>query len=817
METKDSASLPSAVAAAGSDGEVLADDGGIASAKAALAREAVVLFQSRRYNDCQDVLNQLLQKYGDDPKVLHNIAVAEYFKDGGVDPKKLLYILSEVEKRGANLALASQLKTNPSDMSPNASNVKMATAVDADYATVRLNKAIILYRLHEYNHASALLEPLYKNLELVDERIAFKVCLLLIDIALASQDVIRAANVIQYMENAFGVQTTMTLADTGATTLNSSGQAVKDSRMASGSAAPDYLSESNANATSDQLSGGNADDTTEYESLITTLDNSNGSRERSSSNDYSRAFQRRPSAAFDGKIKLQFCKVRALLLARDLKAATSEIKQIMDNLQGRDSVIAFFLRLHLEYAHGNCQKATELLMAYGNKQEAWLSVFVDNNLGCIFHQLESHQFSAVLFSKALKSSHVLRSQKPLKLATFSQDKSNLIIYNCGLQYLACGKPLLAAQCFYKASVVLARRPLLWLRFAESCLLALQQGLLHSSPIHSHPDVAEVSVVGSGKMRQLFIHSNSSNRTADITSQDGLISDIHKCRLSIPFARQCLVNALFLLDRSYSRPFRPDSENFDESLDVNNLNQKSSNDSSTRTSIPTTPTSIETTATVDSKETAGNLNSEYIQNSVFVYEESVRKQTHLITQAVLADLAYVELCLENPLRALGAARRIQQLPDCSKIYIFLSRLYSAEALCRLNRLSEAAEQLSSYLSEDISLELPYHGSINQKSHLKGGGSDGANKSSAQMATEHLVTIPLNPEEGRGLLYVDLAAVFAMQGDFSQADHYVREAISLIPNNPRAILAAVYLDLRLGRAQDALSKLRWCSHIVFFPTG
>lgn len=631
---------------------------------------------------------------------------------------------------------------------------------------------------------------------------------------MASQDVVRAANAIQYMENAFGVQTAPTLVDTGATSLDSSGQVVKISRMASGSAAPDSLSESNANVPSDQVSGGNADDATEYESLITTLDNNNGNREQSFSSEHSRTFPCRPAAAFDPKIKLQLCKVRALLLAGNLKAATSEIKQIKENLQGRDSAIAFLLRLHLEYAHGNYQKAAELLMAYGNKQEAWFGIIGNNNLGCILHQLESHHLSALLFAKALKSSSVLCSEKPLKLATFSQDKSNLINYNCGLQYLICGKPLLAARCFYKASAFFSRRPLLWLRFAECCLLALEQGSLNS-PVHFCPEVAEVSVVGSGKQRQLFIHPNS-NRTAGITSQDGLISDVHKCRLSIPFARQCLLNALFLLDGGYSRPFRPGSENFDESFEVNKLNQKSSNDPGSRTLDTTTPASMETTAIIDSKEAAGTL--VHIQNSVSLYEESVREQTHLIKQAVLADLAYVELCLENPLRALGAASRIQQLPNCSQLYAFLGRVYAAEALCRLNRLSESAEQLSAYLSGDISLELPCRDDASQKSPLKGWGYNGANKStSVEMAKEHLFTIPHNREEGRGLLYVDLAAVFALQGDLNQADYYVQEAISLIPNNPRAILAAIYLDLRLGRAQDALSKLRWCSHIVFFPTS
>lgn len=59
----------------------------------------------------------------------------------------------------------------------------------------------------------------------------------------------------------------------------------------------------------------------------------------------------------------------------------------------------------------------------------------------------------------------------------------------------------------------------------------------------------------------------------------------------------------------------------------------------------------------------------LQSFVFAYEETHRKENRMITQAVLADLAYVELCLENPLKALSAAKALLRLPDCPKIYMF----------------------------------------------------------------------------------------------------------------------------------------------------
>ncbi|KAJ6752492.1 hypothetical protein OIU85_002866 [Salix viminalis] len=57
-----------------------------------------------------------------------------------------------------------------------------------DPAVARLNIAIIWYHLHEYSKALSVLEPLYHNIEPIEERTALHVCLLLLDVALACQE-----------------------------------------------------------------------------------------------------------------------------------------------------------------------------------------------------------------------------------------------------------------------------------------------------------------------------------------------------------------------------------------------------------------------------------------------------------------------------------------------------------------------------------------------------------------------------------------------------------------------------------------------------
>lgn len=63
-----SAATGTAVASLGSKDGVTGDEGHLADAEG-LAKEAAFLFQGRRFQECVDVLNQLVQKKRDDPKV----------------------------------------------------------------------------------------------------------------------------------------------------------------------------------------------------------------------------------------------------------------------------------------------------------------------------------------------------------------------------------------------------------------------------------------------------------------------------------------------------------------------------------------------------------------------------------------------------------------------------------------------------------------------------------------------------------------------------------------------------------------------------
>ncbi|RVW74101.1 CCR4-NOT transcription complex subunit 10 [Vitis vinifera] len=466
----------------------------------------------------------------------------------------------------------------------------------------------------------------------------------------------------------------------------------------------------------------------------------------------------------DLKLKLQLYKVRILLLTRNLKAAKREVKQAMNIARGRDSSMALLLKSELEYARGNHRKAIKLLMA-------------------------------------------------------------------SMQYLACGKPILAARCFQKASLVFYNSPLLWLRIAECCLMALEKGVLESSGSPSDRSEVRIHVIGKGKWRQLVLENGISRNghANSVEKGDWLLGDDRQPKLSMSLARQCLLNALHLLDCSASKfaKFGLSSESTlqenesSEVVSAKNSNHKNLAGSDSKASNITVGLG-QVNANGDAKEQKGGPSLTILQSSIAVYEDICRRENQMIKQATLANLAYVELELQNPLKALSTAWSLLKLPDCSRIFTFLGHVYAAEALCLLNRPKEASDHLSTYLSGGNNVELPYSEEDREQwraektmdcEEVNGGSLTGKNPS-----LEDLQGITfLKPEEARGTLYANLATMSAMQGELEQARQFVKQALSIIPNSSEVILTAVYVDLVHGKTQEALAKLKQCSHVRFLASS
>ncbi|XP_028753911.1 CCR4-NOT transcription complex subunit 10 [Neltuma alba] len=852
MEGRDLSSSTAAPSSNRDGSSTTGPDDVVFSVTVALAKDAALHFQSGKFAECVEVLKQLLLKKPDDPKVLHNIAIAEYFRDDCSDPQKLIGLLNGVKRKSNELAQASGEQGDSANnvgnkvvlgskasnaLAPEFSGASSTSTMytdEFDSSVAMLNIAIVWFHLHEYSKTLSVLEPLYQNIEPIDETTALHICLLLLDASLACHDASKSADVLTYLEKAFGVSCVSQGDNVNSAQQQSANLITKSSYVPSSASVADASSSDlgpNVNASENHLSRALSDETFDYEAMILDMGGQNLARPTGpSSNDHSRALVDQLSTV-ELKLKLQLYKVRFLLLTRNLKLAKREVKLAMNVGRGRDSSMALLLKSQLEYARGNHRKAIKLLMASGrgDPDAAFTTSIFNNNLGCIYYQLGKHQTSSLFFSKALTACSSLRKEQPLKLATFSRDNSLLIVYNSGVQYLACGKPILAACCFEKASLIFYKQPLLWLRLSECCLMALEKGLITSGGAPSDSLVG-VRVVGKGKWRQLVVE--------DQIPRNGLVNSSKRdeCRpgndrqpkLSMSFARQCLLNALHLLDscRTGLKSGLPSNSSVEESDPGELLSSKNSNNKNLH-GIDSKALSVsvglnQVNSNGDAKEQKGGISQEFIQNSLTYYDDICRRENQLIKQATLANLAFVELELDNPVKALSVARCLLELPECLKIYIFLGHVYAAEALCLLNRPKEAAEHLSVYLSGSNNFDLPFSLEDCDKWQVKrvveneeaNGGSTAANNPSLE---DSQAIVFLKPEEARATLYANFAVMSALQGEFEQAYQLVTQALSILPNSPEATLTSVYVDLSLGKQQEALAKLKKCSRIKFLHSG
>ncbi|XP_075517684.1 uncharacterized protein LOC142552008 [Primulina tabacum] len=833
----------------------VAENDSALSVAAGLAKEAALLFQAGKYVDCLRILNQLSQKKERDPKILHNIAVVENIQDGCPNPKRLLQAIENIKKQNEELACASRehlevgrqtgSKDTTASMRGNNNVVHQVSGSpvvrgdEFDISVAMFNTAVVWFHLHEYPKSFSCLDALYQNIEPVDEGTALRICLLLLDVALLSQHALRSADVISYIEKVFCVSSLNNQGDNGLSAQQQPFSASKSASIPSNSTISDAFHSDSAdasNALENSLIGTLSEEALEDESLqlLSSLDISGRNLQRPGiplSNDLLRSQAVESLPAVDLRLKLYLYKVRFLLLTRNLKAAKREVKMAMNIARGKDYVMALYLKSQLEYARGNHRKAIKLLLASNNHSETGTSNMYFNNLGCIYYRLGKHHTSGLFFSKALNNSLLVRKEKPPKLVTLSQDKSLLITYNCGVCSLTCGRPFHAARCFQTASLIFYNQPLLWLRIAECCLMALEKGLIKSSHYSNDRSDIRVNVIGKGKWRQLALgYRVSSDDQLEFIGKDDLFpSDGRQPDLSLSLARQCLVNSMHLLDSMGSKSSRfgrvPSSEESEsiETSPLQSTNNKNSTDSDPKASNLSSLTSqVNSNGEVKEQRVGNNLIMS-LQNSIPEYNDFCMKENRMIKQAVLADLAYVELGLGNPLKALSTAKSLLRLPECSRIYVFLGLMYVAEALCLINKVKEAADYLMMYVSAANNVELPYSQEdcekLTMEKELDNEDSNGLSgaPNTGSSGSDSKLSVFASPEEARGIYCANFAVSCVLLGDLERAQHFVMKALSEIPNATQAIVTAIYVDLNCGKTQEALARLKQHRGIRFLPGG
>ncbi|KAK7076165.1 CCR4-NOT transcription complex subunit 10, partial [Halocaridina rubra] len=286
-----------------------------------LAQAALAEFNKSNYQTTLTLLNQLQESRPKDPKVLMNKAVAEYYRS---DLKKT----DAFRKQLVEICSQAGFKID-----------EVSLSGEVDQSVIHLNNCVILYHLHQYRTALALLEKMYVGLESLEESVGIGVCLLMAECYLGAYQPEKVLTVISHTETTFlpqplphtpspkqapsqekenkspeKIYVPFGSGSNGGSSSSSSSSSIGSSSVPPPPPPPDEI---RCSATQEQL-----------------------------------------------RAKLQQLRVRALLMMRALRVAKKELKTVVTHAvsSGKSlNITLVSLKSQLEYLRGNYRKAIKVL------------------------------------------------------------------------------------------------------------------------------------------------------------------------------------------------------------------------------------------------------------------------------------------------------------------------------------------------------------------------------------------------------------------------------------------------------------------------
>ncbi|XP_067652107.1 CCR4-NOT transcription complex subunit 10-like isoform X1 [Haliotis asinina] len=389
-----------------------------------LGCQALREFENQQFGQCVSTLNKLLKERSSDVKVSQNKAVAEFYHSG----------LRNVEE--------FRKKLNCFSINPDAFD----SLEDMDHAFVYYNQAVILYHLRQYRAALSLLDKLFQCIEPLEELLARKVLLLLVELYLCTFQPEKAMGMLSYMEKTYF-----------------------NGKHSAGQGTPEKPEKAKDN--------------------------------KDSSENSVEAWRPRISVY---KIRclimlksMKMCKreLKSLLNTQTMSTSVIYLKSNFEYLRGN-------LRKAIRMLGSDPQA-----QVFTNTGES-LPMMYFNNLGCIHFHLRKHHLGAFYLRRAvqenenaLKDAAAGGQNRPLHTRGMSRHYE--LLYNMGIQLLHCGRPQAAFDCLIEAVQVYQVNPRLWLRLAECCIQANRENNDEDRSLEKRLEVIQGSV-GSGVHRKLIL-------------------------------------------------------------------------------------------------------------------------------------------------------------------------------------------------------------------------------------------------------------------------------------------------------------------------
>ncbi|XP_067214110.1 CCR4-NOT transcription complex subunit 10 isoform X2 [Linepithema humile] len=443
-----------------------------------LAQNALLEFQKGSYISCLSHLNKLESLRPMDLKVTHNRVVVEYYKS---DLKK-----TELMRKSLN-AICGQISIDSSNAFD-----------DIEKCVMRYNQAILLYHTGQYNAALQIMTRLFVFIEPMEETLAHKVCLLLIELYIVTEQPDAALTVLNYVESQL--------------------VSVDNSKISS----------------------------VDKDGVIKSIKEQKEQKKNVSDTHIIDAF----------KIKLLKCKARIYLLTHQLKLCKKEWKALV-SLGTPANTSTIFLKANLEYLRGNYKKAIKLLNSAATENLDFKlcgessAVLYYNNIACLHLAMGKPNLAAFYLQKALYENKSAMENIQVKdidplssqpLYTLGGNKHYELMYSLGVSFLHAGQASKAFDCFTEAAQRLHNNPKLWLRMAECCIYSHKSSNEIDFNIPKRRKDLVQKFIGSGMHRKIILTTSISKNVS--YHSEGLSYAIPQPTLE--FGSLCLKNALFLL-------------------------------------------------------------------------------------------------------------------------------------------------------------------------------------------------------------------------------------------------------------------------------
>uniref|UniRef100_A0A3B3DW01 CCR4-NOT transcription complex subunit 10 n=1 Tax=Oryzias melastigma TaxID=30732 RepID=A0A3B3DW01_ORYME len=471
------------------------------------------------------------------------------------------------------------------------------------------------------------------------------------------------------------------------------------------------------------------------------------------------------------KSKLHQYKVRAYIQMKSSKACKREIKSVM-NTAG-NSAPSLFLKSNFEYLRGNYRKAVKLLNSCNiaehpgpMKTGECVRCMFWNNLGCIHFAMGKHNLGIFYFKKALQENdHTCaqlgdgstKSFTGMPMCALLANKRYELLYNCGIQLLHIGRPLAAFECLMEAVQVYHSNARLWLRLAECCISANKGGSEQESKGLPCKKGIVQSVIGQGYHRKIVLASQSAQNTAYSEGQSAAIPVA-----SMEFAAICLRNALLLLPEQHQ--------------------QDATTESSSRSSSQS------------GGAESGCENSDTCRSE---HQNKRPPSSPASLCSILACSAYVALALGDNLMALNHAEKLLHQNKLSGSLKFLGRIYAAEALISLDRISDAISHLNPENVSDVSVGVVSSDPDQGQWPVEPSGK------------KTPLCYPSSVAAARSIMLFNLGSAYCLRSEYDKARKCLNQAVSITNGKeipPEAILLGVYLELQNGNTQLALQIIK-----------